>query len=78
MSEELHLGMGVTVAGDWVIQTPLFTGIAGLQAYLPSEDLSIAIVNTYGENSDVGVNGSTEIFRALVPLLAPDSTLPQF
>jgi CubicO group peptidase (beta-lactamase class C family) len=78
MSDELHLGMGVTVAGDWVIQTPLFTGIAGLQAYLPAEDLSIAIVNTYGENSDVGINGSTEIFRALVPLLAPDSALPQF
>ena len=78
MSEELHLGMGVTVAGDWVIQTPLFPGIAGLQAYLPSEDLSIAIANTYSENSDIDVNGSVQIFRALVPLLAPDSNLPQF
>lgn len=78
MSEELHLGMGVTVAGDWVIQTPQFTGIAGLQAYLPSEDLSIAIANTYGEGSDIDVNGSVQIFRALVPLLAPDSNLPQF
>ena len=78
MSEELHLGMGVTVAGDWIIQTPLFTGTAGVQAYLPSEDLSIAIANTYGENSDIDVNGSTEIFRVLVPLLAPDSNLPQF
>jgi D-alanyl-D-alanine carboxypeptidase len=78
MSEELHLGMGVTAAGDWLIQTPQFTGIAGLQAYLPSEDLSIAIANTYGENSDIDVNSSVQIFRALVPLLAPESTLPQF
>jgi len=77
-SNELHLGMGVTVAGDWIVQTPLFTGIAGIQAYLPSDDLSIAIANTYGEDSDVGINGSTAIFNNLVPLLAPESDLPPF
>lgn len=78
MTDELNFGMGVTNAGDWIIQTPLFTGIAGVQAYLPSEDLSIGIANTFGEGADVGVNGSTAILRNLVPVLAPESNFPDF
>ncbi len=78
MTDELNFGMGVTNAGDWIIQTPLFTGIAGVQAYLPSENLSIAIANTFGEGADVGVNGSTAILRNLVAVLAPESNFPNF
>lgn len=76
MTEELHLGLGVVVAGDWVVQTPQFTGIAGIQAHLPSEDLSIAVASTIARDGDVDVNGSTDIFEALVPVLAPDSPVP--
>ena len=78
MTDELHLGLGITNAGDWIIQTPLFTGIAGVQAYLPSEDLSVAIANTFGPDADVGVNGSTAILRRLVPVIAPESSFPDF
>ena len=78
MTEELHLGMGITVAGDWIVQTPLFTGIAGIQAYLPSEDLSIAVTNTYAQGGDVDVNGSTQVFQALAELLAPEARTPDF
>ena len=79
--DTLHLGMGVTVAGDWVIQTPLFTGIAAVQAYLPPADpdgegLAIAVANTYGPSGDVGVNGSTAIMAQIAELLAPASPLP--
>lgn len=78
MTDELNFGMGVTNAGDWIIQTPLFTGIAGVQAYLPSEGLSVAIASTFAEGGDVGVNGSTAILRNLVPVLAPASNFPDF
>ncbi|MFV0318648.1 MAG: serine hydrolase domain-containing protein [Microthrixaceae bacterium] len=78
--ENLHLGLGVTVAGDWVIQTPLFTGIAAVQAYLPpqgdDEAISIAVSNTYGPNGDVSTNGSTAIMVQIAELLAPATPLP--
>lgn len=74
--DELHLGMGVVAAGDWIIQTPLFTGIAGIQAYLPAEDLTIAVANTFADGADISLNGSTEIFKALAPQLAPDAVVP--
>lgn len=76
MTEELHFGMGVAIAGDWIIQTPLFTGIAGIQAYPPSEDLSIGVAATCGPGGDVSTNGATEVFKALATELAPDSPLP--
>ena len=74
--DDLHLGLGVTVAGDWIIQTPLFTGIAGIAAHYPDGDLTIAIANTYAEGGDVSANGSTAIFTALAAALAPEATVP--
>lgn len=76
MSEELHFGMGVTVAGDWVIQTPSFTGIAAVQAHSPAEDLSIAVANTYAPGGDVATNASTGIFVDIAERLAPDQAVP--
>jgi D-alanyl-D-alanine carboxypeptidase len=76
-SEELYLGLGVTVAGDWIIQTPSFTGLAAVQAYLPSEDLSIAVANNYGPDGDVGANASTAILAELARQLTPASPLPE-
>jgi len=75
-TDELHFGLGIVVMGDWLVQTPLFTGIAGLQAYLPSEDITIAIANTFGMGSDVSTNSSTALFRELAGIVAPDATLP--
>jgi CubicO group peptidase (beta-lactamase class C family) len=75
-SDELYLGLGVTVAGDWIIQTPSFTGFAAVQAYLPSQDLSIAVANNLGPEGDVGTNASTAILAELARQLTPDSPLP--
>ena len=75
-SEQLHFGLGVTVADDWVIQTPSFTGIAAVQAHLPAEDLSIAVANTYTPDGDVGTNASTAILAELARRLTPESPLP--
>jgi CubicO group peptidase (beta-lactamase class C family) len=75
-SDEMYLGLGVTVAGDWIIQTPSFTGFAGVQAYLPSQDLSIAVVNNLGPDGDVGSNASTGLLAELARELAPESPLP--
>lgn len=75
-SDELYLGLGVTVAGDWIIQTPSFTGFAAVQAYLPSEGLSIAVANNLGPDGDVGTNASTAILAELARQLTPESPLP--
>ena len=72
-----RFGFGVIIAGDWIIQTPQFTGIAGVQAYLPDEDLAIGVANTYGPDADIDSNPSTQIFTELAALLAPDAALPE-
>lgn len=75
-TEETRFGLGTQVRGDWIAQTPQFTGIAGVQAYLPDQDLAIAVANTYGPEADIGVNWSDQIFLELAALLAPDANLP--
>ena len=75
-TEEMYLGLGVTVAGDWIIQTPSFTGFAAVQAYLPSQDLSIALANSLGPDGDVGTNASVAILAELARQLTPESPLP--
>lgn len=79
--EEIHLGFGTTVAGDWLIQTPLFTGIAAVQAYLPAEandgeEVAIAVSNTFAPGADVGENASTSIMARVAEVLAPTNPLP--
>ncbi len=76
MTEQLHFGMGVTVAGDWVMQTPLFTGIAATMAYLPGDDLAIGVAATFGPDGDVGENAATAITVRLGELLAPRAPFP--
>jgi CubicO group peptidase (beta-lactamase class C family) len=75
-SEDLHFGFGVISAGDWTVQTPQFTGIAGVQAHLPDQDLSIGIASTITDEGDVDTNGSTVLFERLVELLAPEHPVP--
>ena len=51
---QIGYGLGIAVAGGWVLQNPVFNGYAGIAAYLPSQKLSIVIDNTHGPNANAG------------------------
>ncbi len=42
-TEDAYYGLGVRVSDGWVAQAPLFGGAGGVQAYLPQEDVAVAI-----------------------------------
>jgi CubicO group peptidase (beta-lactamase class C family) len=76
-----NYGLGVFVDGSWILQNPMFYGYAGVEGYLPSKKIAIAVANTYGEKSfdqqgdyKYG-NASERIFAAITAYLAPDEAL---
>jgi CubicO group peptidase (beta-lactamase class C family) len=74
---ELGYAMGVIVTKGWSLQTPGINGHFGIIGYLPSHDLSIAIVATQSETVTVpGKNFATTIFGELVKELAPEALPP--
>jgi CubicO group peptidase (beta-lactamase class C family) len=73
-------GMGIVISGDWLLQNPLFAGEAGVEAYLPSKKIAIAIAVTYQPEAfdDQGnySNGGDTLFRRIATALAPDDAPP--
>ncbi len=73
-------GIGVVMMGDWILQNPMFSGTAAVEAYLPDEDISLAVAVTFEETAfdeDGGVpNRATDLFRALAGVVAPGSAPP--
>jgi CubicO group peptidase (beta-lactamase class C family) len=72
---QIGYGLGVAVAGGWVLQNPVFNGYEGIAAYLTSQKLSIVIDNTHGPNAAEGTSIATEIFKALAHYLAPNDPI---
>jgi CubicO group peptidase (beta-lactamase class C family) len=72
---QIGYGLGVAVAGGWVLQNPVFNGYAGIAAYQTSQQLSIVIDNTHGPNAPEGTSIATEIFKALANYLAPNDPI---
>jgi CubicO group peptidase (beta-lactamase class C family) len=73
-------GMGIVISGDWLLQNPLFAGEAGVEAYLPSKKIAIAIAVTYqpeafDDQGNYGNAGDT-LFRKIGTALAPDDAPP--
>jgi len=73
-------GMGIVISGDWLVQNPLFSGEAGVMAYLPSKKIAIAITATYqpeafDEAGDYR-NEADTLFRRIAKELAPDDAPP--
>lgn len=68
---EQYYGLGVRVAGGWVLQAPLFGGAGGVHAYLPDEDLAVAIQAVTGPGSEPG-NPADAIWADIAAELAPD------
>ena len=42
-------GIGVVIAGQWILQNPLFNGYGSVEGYLPSEKIAIAVAVTFDE-----------------------------
>lgn len=80
MSDFYTYGVGIVTSGDWLLQNPLFSGEAGVMAYLPSKKISIAIAVTYlpeaFDEQGNYVNAADKLFRRVGAELAPDDAPP--
>ena len=76
LNEEFYFGIGVIELGGWIIQTPQFGGAGALHAYLPEEDIAIAMVAVTGAEADPEVNYAQRTWAAMTTALTPDHTPP--
>ena len=79
-SEIYTYGIGVVMMGDWILQNPMFSGTAAVEAYLPEEDVALAVVVTFDESAfdedGVYTNRATDLFRELAGVVSPGSAPP--
>ena len=80
LGNEYNYGLGIVRSGDWLLQNPLFSGEAGVAAYLPGKKIAIALAVTYGEGAFDAqgnyANRGDTLFREIGALLAPDDAPP--
>ena len=76
-------GLGIVLSGDWLLQNPQYHGFAGVTAYLPSEDITIAIAATYADDAFDPTTGAPNdsnianpLFSAVATVVAPDASTP--
>ncbi|KAF0652285.1 penicillin-binding protein, beta-lactamase class C [Cyanobium sp. Copco_Reservoir_LC18] len=73
-------GVGIVLSGPWLLQNPLFSGQAGVMAYLPSRRIAIAVAVTFDEEafdaSGGYCNAADGIFREIGAHLAPQDAPP--
>lgn len=76
-------GLGIVLSGDWLLQNPQFHGFAGVTAYLPSEDVTVAVAATYADAAFDPVTGApfqsnvaNPLFSAVAAVVAPDASTP--
>jgi CubicO group peptidase (beta-lactamase class C family) len=73
-------GLGIVISGNWLLQNPLLTGYAAVEAYLPSQKIAIAVATTYSpeafdEQGDYQ-NAADTLFREIGAELVPDDAPP--
>jgi CubicO group peptidase (beta-lactamase class C family) len=76
-------GYGIVLSGDWLLQNPQYHGFAGVAAYLPSADVTIAVAATYSDaafdpttGAPVPGNIANPLFTAIAEVVAPDAATP--
>jgi len=73
-------GLGIVISGNWLLQNPLMSGYAAVEAYLPSQKIAIAVAATYLPEAfdDTGdyANAADTLFREIGAVLAPDDAPP--
>jgi CubicO group peptidase (beta-lactamase class C family) len=80
MNDIYTYGLGIIISGNWLLQNPLMSGYAALEAYLPSQKIAIAVAATYAPEAfdDQGNyrNEADTLFRRIGAELAPDDAPP--
>jgi CubicO group peptidase (beta-lactamase class C family) len=80
MNDVYTYGLGVVISGNWLLQNPLMSGYAAVEAYLPSQKIAIAVAVTYAPEAfdDQGdyPNEADTLFRKIGAELAPDDAPP--
>lgn len=74
-TEAAHYGVGLQVVNTWIVQNPSFSGYFAVQAYLPSQQLSIAVDTTDGPAATPNVNYADTIAQSIAAYLAPGHPL---
>ena len=79
-NEGYTYGLGIIISGDWLMQNPLFSGCAGVEAYLPAQKIAIAVAVTYAPEAfdDQGnySNQADILFRKIGAVVAPKAAPP--
>lgn len=76
--DELYgYGLGAVRNGDWILQNPMFSGYAAVEAYNPKTKVSVAVVTTFregsfDENGDVP-NLAMNLYGAIGAIASPSS-----
>jgi CubicO group peptidase (beta-lactamase class C family) len=80
MVEGYVYGMGIVISGGWLLQNPMFSGYAAVEAYLPEKKIAIAVAATFApEAFDADGNYSNTadtLFRRIGAEVAPDDAPP--
>lgn len=80
MDDVYTYGLGLVISGNWLLQNPLMSGYAAVEAYLPSQKIAIAVAVTYlpeafDDQGDYS-NAADTLFRKIGAVLAPDDAPP--
>ncbi len=80
MTDELNFGLGIVRNGPWLFQTPSLGGYSETMAYLPSQEIAIAVVVTFlpAAYDAQGNNASSAlpIYQSIGALMAPEDPPP--
>jgi CubicO group peptidase (beta-lactamase class C family) len=80
MNEGYTYGLGIVISGNWLLQNPMFSGYAAVEAYLPAQKIAIAVATTFAPEAfdDTGnySNAAEELFREIGAEMAPDDAPP--
>lgn len=80
MNDGYTYGLGIVISGNWLLQNPLMSGYSAVEAYLPSQQIAIAVAATYLPEAfdDQGnyTNAADTLFRRIGAVMAPDDAPP--
>ena len=75
-----NYGLGIVRSGSWILQNPSLSGVGSTEAYLPGEDIAIAVATTYFpavfDAQGNYPNWSDYVFRSIGAVVAPGDPPP--
>jgi D-alanyl-D-alanine carboxypeptidase len=71
---DVYYALGILVSHTWQVQNPMLNGYTGSMGYLPSQDLTIAIVATQAQGASGETAYASRLFERLTAYLSPQHT----